>query len=53
MNGLSAPRDSSLRHQGQPGVHVPEEGELVPLDQLAKGELEADRFYEQKLELSL
>ena len=53
IHGLSAPRDFNLRHQGQPGSHLSEEGEPVPLDQIAEGELEADRPHEQKPELSL
>ena len=46
MNGLSAPKDSSLRHQNQSRVHVLEEEEPVPQDQLAKGELETDMSHE-------
>ena len=53
MNGLSALRDSSFRHQNQSGVSMPEEEEPAPQDQLAKGELEADMSHEQKLGILL
>ena len=50
MNGLSALRDSSRRHQSQPKVHVSKEGEPALSNQLAKGEPEAGRSYEQRPE---